>query len=71
MVGSTTLQPGEGTVLALPYLMGMHLGMDEVHTFAVDVRTNDPVEPVKTLRWHFTAKDVSWKTWMKQAAPLD
>ena len=49
-------------------MMGMHLGMDEGHLFAVDVRSNDPVEPVKTLRWSFTARDMAWRTWMGQAS---
>jgi len=46
--------------------MGMHLGMDERHTFAVDIRTNDPLQPVKTVRWHFTNKNVSVTAWMQQ-----
>ena len=57
VVGSTTLQPGEETVLTLPLLMGMHQGMGGPHLFAVDVRSNDPLEPVKTLRWRFTVED--------------
>lgn len=67
MVGSTTLQPGESTALELPIFMGMHLGMAEEHVFAVDIRSNDPVEPVKTLRWSFTAKNLDWRTWMGTA----
>ncbi|MBI2872557.1 MAG: hypothetical protein HYY00_05115 [Chloroflexi bacterium] len=55
MVGATTLQPGQSTTLELPLFMGMHTGMGSLHVFAVDVRSNDPVEPVKTLRWRFTA----------------
>ncbi|MDO8750608.1 MAG: hypothetical protein Q7K03_05640 [Dehalococcoidia bacterium] len=47
--------------------MGMHLGMAEEHVFAVDIRSNDPVEPVKTLRWSFTAKNLDWRTWMGTA----
>lgn len=58
MVGSTTLQPGERTTLELPLLMGMHKGMSGPHLFAVDIRSNDPVEPVKTVRWRFTVEDI-------------
>ncbi|MBI2935608.1 MAG: hypothetical protein HYY31_02190 [Chloroflexi bacterium] len=47
--------------------MGMHVGMSEAHTFAVDIRSNDPQQPVKTLRWKFVSKDIGWKTWMKDA----
>ncbi len=52
-------------MLELPLFMGMHPGMDEEHVFAVDVHSNDPVEPVKTVRWRFVPEDVGWKTWMK------
>jgi len=54
VVGATTLQPGETTALELPLLMGMHQTMGGPHTFAVEIRSNDPVEPVKTLIWRFT-----------------
>ena len=47
------VDPGESTILALPLLMGMHTGMPGVHVFAVDIRTNDPRQPVKTVRWRF------------------
>ena len=67
MVGSTTLQPGESTALELPLFMGMHLGMSEGHVFAVDIRSNDPVEPVKTVRWRFTTKELDWKSWLDKA----
>ena len=53
VVGSTTLQPGEGTVLEVPLYMGMHVGMGGPHQFAFDIRSNDPIEPVKTVRWAF------------------
>ena len=53
MVRVTTLQPGEETVLELPVYMGMHAGMGGPHMFAVDIRSDDPVEPVKTIRWSF------------------
>ena len=53
VVGSTTLKPGEKTVLEMASLMGMHEGMGGPHVFAVDVATNDPATPVKTLRWRF------------------
>lgn len=58
VVGSTTLGPGETTTLALPLFMGMHRTMGGPHLFAVDIRSNDPVEPVKTLRWRFTVEDI-------------
>ena len=58
MVGSTTLQPGESTELRVPLFMGMHFGMGGPHLFAIDIRSNDPVEPVKTLLWRFTVDDV-------------
>ncbi len=58
VVGSTTLQPGEATTLSLPLLMGMHEGMGGPHVFAVDIRSNDPVTPVQTLRWRFTVGHV-------------
>ncbi|HLC30150.1 MAG TPA: hypothetical protein VJM51_05170 [Dehalococcoidia bacterium] len=57
VVGATTLKPGEDTTLALPLLMGMHQGMEGLHVFAVDIRSNDPVDPVKTLRWRFNVKE--------------
>ena len=38
--------------------MGMHFGMGGPHLFAIDIRSNDPVEPVKTLLWRFTVDDV-------------
>ncbi len=34
--------------------MGMHEGMGGAHVFAVDIRSNDPATPVKTVRWFFT-----------------
>jgi len=58
VVGATTLKPGEDTTLALPLLMGMHEGMEGQHVFAVDIRSNDPVEPVKIIRWRFNVKEV-------------
>lgn len=59
MVGATTLQPGGETALELSQLMGMHKGMGGPHVFAVDIKTNDPDEPVKTVRWRFTVKDIT------------
>lgn len=47
--------------------MGMHQGMEGDHVFAVDIRSNDPVEPVKTVRWRFTPKNLAWRTWMEEA----
>ncbi len=61
MVSSTTLQPGESATLTLPALMGMHQGMGGPHAFAVDIRSNDPAGPVKTVRWRFTIEDMEWK----------
>lgn len=57
MVGTTTLQPNESTVLELPLFMGMHRGMGGPHVLAVDIRSNDPIQPVKTVRWRFVAGD--------------
>ncbi|MBI4307675.1 MAG: hypothetical protein HY684_02600 [Chloroflexi bacterium] len=57
MVGTTTLQPGNRTVLEVPMFMGMHQGMGGPHVFAMDIRSNDPVEPVKTVRWRFIVVD--------------
>ena len=58
VVSSTTLQPDKRTVLTMPLLMGMHQGMGGVHLLAVDVRSNDSLEPVQTLRWRFDVTDV-------------
>ena len=57
VVGSTTLGPNEKTTLELPLFMGMHRGMGGPHLFAVDIFTNDPVEPVKTVYWRFTVEE--------------
>ncbi|MBI4304955.1 MAG: hypothetical protein HY678_01420 [Chloroflexi bacterium] len=57
VVGSTTLQPGERRAVELPLLMGMHKGMGGPHTFAIDIRSNDSVEPLKTVRWRFNVTD--------------
>jgi len=27
------------------------------HTFEIDIRSNDPIEPVKTVRWVFDVKN--------------
>jgi len=40
-------------VLALPLLMGMHSGMGGLHVFAIDILSNDPGAPAKTVRWMF------------------
>ncbi|MBI2165662.1 MAG: hypothetical protein HYU29_04595 [Chloroflexi bacterium] len=68
MVGATTIQPGQSTTLELPLFMGMHRGMEDQHVFAVDIRSNDPVEPVKTLRWRFLPRELGWKAWMNEAS---
>lgn len=59
MVGATTLQPGGQTLMELPLYMGMHKGMGGPHLYAIDIKTNDPDEPVKTVRWRFNVKDVA------------
>ncbi len=51
------MQPGGETILELPLFMGMHRGMGGQHLFGVDVRSNDPIEPLKTLLWSFNVKD--------------
>lgn len=53
MVGSAILQPGESTVLDIPLHMGMHLGMGGPHVFAIDIKSNDPINPIKTVTWMF------------------
>ncbi len=35
--------------------MGMHGSMAGPHTFGVDIASNDPVQPVRTLIWRFNA----------------
>ena len=37
--------------------MGMHQGMGEQHQFAVDIKSNDPSTPVKTVVWRFNVVD--------------
>ena len=54
--------------MELPLFMGMHQGMEGDHAFAVDIRSNDPVEPLKTVRWSFTPKNLAWKAWMDEAS---
>ena len=46
-MGSTMILPGEQTVVVVRSVM--HQGMDGPHLFQIDVRTNDPVEPVQTV----------------------
>jgi hypothetical protein len=53
VVGTTTLQPGESTALELPLFMGMHQGMGGPHLFGIDINTNDPETPRKTVFWRF------------------
>lgn len=57
MVGPTTLQPGESVTLDIPLHMGMHVGMGGKHEFAIDIKSNDPVDPVKTVKWEFFIAD--------------
>ncbi len=52
------MQPGGETVLELPLIMGMHRGMGGPHVFAIDIKSNDPVEPITTVRWRFDVKDI-------------
>lgn len=33
--------------------MGMHASMNGPHTFAIEISSNDPVEPTRTLIWRF------------------
>lgn len=56
MVGATTLQPGQETTLTLPLYMGMHQGMGGAHQYAIDIRTNDPVAPLRTVVWRFNVR---------------
>lgn len=37
--------------------MGMHRGMGGPHLMAVDIWSNDSIQPVKTLRWRFMVAD--------------
>jgi hypothetical protein len=53
VVGTTTLQPGQEAKLELRLYMGMHQGMGGQHQFAVDIRSNDPLVPLKTVVWRF------------------
>jgi len=55
VVGMTTLQPGQETTMELRLYMGMHKGMGGQHQFAVDIRSNDPSAPLKTVVWRFNA----------------
>ena len=57
MVGTTTLQPGQETKLELRLYAGMHQGMGGQHQFAVDIRSNDPLAPLKTVVWRFNVVD--------------
>ncbi|MBI4201665.1 MAG: hypothetical protein HY532_00935 [Chloroflexi bacterium] len=56
VVGTTTLQPGQETLLALPLFMGMHQGMGGLHQFAIDIRSNDAVAPLRTVVWRFNVQ---------------
>jgi len=57
VVGSTTLQPGEETTMELPLFMGMHEGMGGPHQFAIDIRSNDSLVPVRSVAWRFNVRD--------------
>jgi hypothetical protein len=41
--------------MELRLYMGMHKGMGGQHQFAVDIRSNDPSAPLKTVVWRFNA----------------
>ena len=41
--------------MELRLYMGMGKGMGEQHQFAVDIRSNDPSAPMKTVVWRFNA----------------
>jgi hypothetical protein len=47
VVGSTTLKPGQSTVLYTEFTM--HAGMDGPHLFELVVKTNDPQQREKKL----------------------
>jgi len=45
VVGQTTLQPGQQTLISMDFMM--HEGMGGKHLFEVAVKTNDPTQAVK------------------------
>jgi hypothetical protein len=47
VVGSTTLRPGQSTILYTEFMM--HAGMDGKHLFEVTVKSNDPQQREKKL----------------------
>lgn len=47
VVGSTTLRPGQETEIWTQFTM--HPGMGGPHLFRIPLRTNDPVEPERSL----------------------
>lgn len=47
VVGTTTLKPGQATILYTEFMM--HQGMDGKHLFDVTVKTNDPQQREKHL----------------------
>ena len=46
-VGSTVIQPGESTEIAMSF--NMHGDMGGKHNFALHIPTNDPNQPDKTV----------------------
>lgn len=46
-IDSMSLRPGQQTEIKLRFMM--HDGMDGQHEFRISLRTNDPLEPIKTL----------------------
>jgi len=47
VVGQTTLQPGQQTLIYMDFMM--HEGMGGKHLFEVAVKTNDPTQALKKL----------------------
>ena len=43
--------------MELPLFMGMHEGMGGPHQFAIDIRSNDPLVPVRSVAWRFNVRD--------------
>lgn len=50
------MQPGQETTLSLPLFMGMHEGMGGPHQFAIDIASNDPAVPMRTVVWRFNVQ---------------
>jgi hypothetical protein len=48
VVGQTTLQPGQSTMIYTELMM--HEGMGGKHLFEIALKTNDPTQQAKTLK---------------------